>query len=264
MFIAKLAENAEIELEFTTLSGYCPGADEKGNNPNGLRSINENTRIGDMCSSTNINYGEVIFRKGYNCTCFAMGCNDGYSFDRDAQGNLKEGRCITVTSDQPQNNKQTETKDKCTAVEVPFSIGTSISEIMSALQRAKNTCNAALKKLGCTGEVDFKSFLPDSKDKNRKVIVCNPSATQIADFKKLVEKKKADKKKAAQDLKYYEVCGKDKGKSGKKEYCIEDFFNWTRTQTSQGIGFAQKYAQSKNHHEIFCDTKYRTELNDDY
>lgn len=255
-FLSKLAENAEIELEHTTLSGYCPGLNADGTNPNALRSITEETRIGDMCGSTNINYGEVIFRKGYNCTCFAMGCNDGFVFEKDEQGNEKQGRCITPVV-QPVVNA--EVKKKCSSIEVPFEIGTSIKEITTALQRAKNTCRQELEKRGC-GDI-YKAFIPYL---DKKAIICNPDEEEVAGFKQKALEQKQKKKQDAEKLTYYEVCGKDKGKTGKTEHCVTDYFNWTRTQLSVAIGFAQEYARNENHHDIYCSKKHRTEWNDDY
>ena len=83
--------NTLVELDEDTLTGFCPGLDANGNNPNGLKSITDKTRIGDFCSSTNIYAGEVVFKKGYNCTCMAYACNDGYEF--------KGGACVTIVAD---------------------------------------------------------------------------------------------------------------------------------------------------------------------
>ena len=78
-FIQKMLMDAEV-AQSVDLNGFCPGLDEKGNNPNKLRSITDKTRIGDFCSSTNIRMGQVIFKPGYNCSCMASVCNPGFEF----------------------------------------------------------------------------------------------------------------------------------------------------------------------------------------
>lgn len=55
---------------------YCPATGNR------LKSINDKTKIGDECSSTNIAAGEVVWAKTKQpktiCTCLAYVCNNGY------------------------------------------------------------------------------------------------------------------------------------------------------------------------------------------
>ncbi|MCL2018052.1 MAG: hypothetical protein FWG80_04770 [Alphaproteobacteria bacterium] len=67
---------------------------------------------------------------------------------------------------------------------------------------------------------------------------------------------------------YYEVCGKDKGKSGGKEYCIDvfkgTFIDGIKVGQIQAIGIAKEYALVKNGHLIECAREYRQQYNDDF
>ena len=52
-------------------------------------------------------------------------------------------------------------------------------------------------------------------------------------------------------IRFYEVCGKDKGKTGGKEYCIDDFFTnkffgGTQVNLTPGIQLAKEYARIKH------------------
>jgi len=231
-FVQKLLENAEQEIEEGFLSGFCPAAyDENGKQQNGLRSIDENTRIGDFCSSTNIAGGEVVFRKGYNCTCAAYACNPGFQSEK--------GACVTEYKD---------SNGYCLRKE--YTTNENLSKEGAALKfcesKSINGCKIknALKNYPTPGHV-----------------VCNGTPEELVAVKQSMADREEQK---IANMKYYEVCGKDKGKTGKKEYCIKDFFNWTNTQPEQAIGFAQDYAKMKNGHTVFCSNKTRKEGNDDY
>ena len=232
-FVEKLLENAEQEAEEGFFGGFCPPAyDEKGKQINGLKSINETTRVGDFCSSTNIAGGEVVFRKdnGYSCTCAAYACNPGYQ--------SKGGACETIVADGNGNCLRKE-----------YDITTKLNP-----GEALKFCESKAVR-GCKVTNALKNFPEKGK------IVCNGTAEELAKVKGIMAEN--EKRKIA-NLKYYEVCGDDKGKTGKKEYCVTDYFNWTQTQIGQAIGFAQDYARIKHGATIYCSNNHRTSWNDDY
>ena len=222
--------NTLVELDEDTLTGFCPGLDANGNNPNGLKSITDKTRIGDFCSSTNIYAGEVVFKKGYNCTCMAYACNDGYEF--------KGGACVTIVADGQGFCLRSDNK---------------IQKDMK-VEEAKAFCENLANKNKCK----YKSAVILHKELR---ILCNATREEIDNAKQIMADHK-ERQKAA--IKYYEVCGKDKNINGKNKYCVEDFFNWTQTQTDQAIGFAQEYARIKNNHTVYCKNQHRESGNDDY
>lgn len=229
-FIMKLVENAEQELDVNLVSGFCPGLDEKGNNPNKLRSITDKTRVGDFCSSTNIAGGEVVFQDGYSCTCRAYACNIGYEY--------RGGACNTIVADGNGNCLRSEYKNV-----------TNLPNGVLAFCKTK-----AVK--GCkviNGINNYKGI--------KGYVVCNAEQSELVDAKRRIQDRE-DKEIAG--LKYYEVCGKDKGKTGKQEYCVTDIFNWTNTQITQAIGLAQDYARLKHGKTIYCRKQDRQSGNDDY
>ena len=59
-----------------------------------------------------------------------------------------------------------------------------------------------------------------------------------------------------QPLRYYEVCGKDKGKSGGREFCVEDFSS-VQVRLLQAAGLTKEYANIKNSHTIECSSDIR-------
>ena len=222
--------NALIELDEDALSGFCPGLDAKGNNPNGLKSITDKTRIGDSCSSTNIYAGEVVFKKGYNCTCMAYACNEGYEF--------KGGSCVTMVADGQGFCLRSDNK---------------IQKDMK-LEEAKAFCEDLANKNKCK----FKSAVILHKELR---ILCNATRDEVDHAKQLMFESK-EKQKA--NMKYYEVCDDDNGKSGGKEYCVKGVFNWVNVGQKEAVGLAQEYAKVKNGHNVICAEGYRTSWNDDY
>ena len=222
--------NALIELDEDALSGFCPGLDANGNNPNGLKSITNQTRIGDVCSSTNIYAGEVVFKKGYNCTCMAYACNEGYEF--------KGGACVTMIADGQGFCLRSDNK---------------IQKDMK-LEEAKAFCEDLANKNKCK----FKSAVILHKELR---ILCNATRDEVDHAKHLMFESK-EKQKA--NMKYYEVCDDDKGKSGGKEYCVKGVFNWVNVGQKEAVGLAQEYAKVKNGHNVICAEGYRTSWNDDY
>ena len=222
--------NTLIELDEDVLSGFCPGLDAKGNNPNGLKSITDKTRIGDFCSSKNIYAGEVVFKKGYNCTCLSYACNDGYEF--------KGGACVTMVADGQGFCLRSDNK---------------IQKDMK-VEEAKAFCENLATKNNCK----FKSAVILHKELR---ILCNATRDEVDHAKQLMFESK-EKQKA--NMKYYEVCDDDKGKSGGKEYCVKGVFNWVNVGQKEAVGLAQEYAKVKNGHNVICAEGYRTSWNDDY
>ena len=282
-FVEKLLENAEQEAEEGFFGGFCPPAyDENGKQINGLKSINETTRVGDFCSSTNIAGGEVVFRKdnGYSCTCAAYACNPGYQ--------SKGGACVTKVADGNGNCLRKEYSNVGSLSEpgaaLKFCEGRAVKgcKVVNAIKNfpavGNVTCNATQEELSgvkalntaCsmlsypqTSENNTKDKCAafcrvKAKENNCKLVqsiarfstkecICNPSERSLASVNM-----------------YYEVCGKDKGKTGKKEYCVTDFFNWTQTQVNQALAFAQDYARLKHGNTVVCSNDHRKEWNDDY
>lgn len=229
-FVLKLLENAELEAEEGLLGGFCPPAfDEKGRQQNGLKSINEKTRIGDFCSSTHIAGGEVVFKKEYNCTCAAYACNPGYQSSK--------GACVEEFSDGHGNCLRTEYLN--------------VSSVKSAEEALKFCESKSIR--GCKIRNAIRNF---GGVKNK--ILCNATNEELQNAKISREKYEIN------SIKYYKVCGDDKGKTGKKEYCISDFFNWTQTQVEQAKAFAQDYAKLKHGNTIYCSNDHRKTGNDDY
>lgn len=92
------------------------------------------------------------------------------------------------------------------------------------------------------------------------------------------DKNAADKTKCKQlqkkllkegSVTYFEVCGKDKGKSKGTEYCVDDFFTnkfigGTQVQMSTAIALAQEYARIKDKDDsVTCSSAYREVGNDE-
>lgn len=229
--IVALIENAEGELDEDFLNGYCPGLDEKGKNPNALSTITDKTRIGGHCSSKNIYAGEVTFRKGYNCTCTAYACNNGYE--------LKKGQCVTLVADGQGN---------CLRKEFPK------TDKVNTIAKAVEFCQDYATKNKCKYS---NAIIYHSKSQ----IVCNAEIGEVDNVKAgMLENQ--DRKIAA--LQYYEVCGQHKGKTGKKEYCVENVFGDVDTGLNEAAGLSQLYAKDKHGKTVYCDTKYREKSNDDY
>lgn len=223
--------NALIELDEDALAGFCPGLDANGKNPNALKSITNQTRIGDFCSSTNIYAGEVVFKKGYNCTCMAYACNDGFEF--------KGGACNTIVADGQGFCLRSEHE---------------LTKSNDNIEKAIDFCKKDSEAKKCK----YNTLVINRKLKK---VFCNATKDEV-DHARSVMFEHEEKQKA--NMKYYEVCGKDKSKTGIRKYCVEDFFNWTQTQTDQAIGFAQDYARIKNSHTVYCKKQHRESGNDDY
>jgi len=224
-----------LNTQEDVFGGFCPGLDAAGNNPNALRTITDKTSIGDFCSSTNIYSGEVVFRKGYNCTCMATACNSGFEF--------KSGACVTQVAD---------SRGFCLRKAFPETTENNTTE------KCKNFCEAKYKNQACK----FNSIVMRHSTKE---CICNANSEEIDAAKESMKKaeKRAETNRLAK-LSYYEVCGNHKNKTDGTETCEENIFNWTNVGQLQAVGLAQEYARIKHNDTIQCSKDYRTAGNDDY
>ena len=122
------------------------------------------------------------------------------------------------------------------------------------LEEAKAFCEDLAKKNKCK----YKSAVILHKDLR---VLCNATREEIDHAKSTMFEAK-EKQKA--NLKYYEVCDDDKGKSGGQEHCVKGVFNWVNVGQTEAVGLAQEYAKVKNGHDILCAEGYRESYNDDY
>ena len=230
-FIEQMLTDAEVATE-VNLGGFCPGPDKNGKNPNSLNSITNTTRIGDVCTSTNIAYGEVVFKTGYACTCLAMQCNPGYRF-------RKRGDCIAPNQDPSDNNANA-------------------SNYCPRQQHVGNTNNNSSEKCKnlCSQQYNGKSCYWDAViwDKSKNLCICNPTNQEIATKRQQDEERRRTRK-------YYNPCNRgDKGKSGGQEFCIDKPFEWVNVTRMQGVELAKLYARKHNNDEIECADATETKL----
>ncbi len=229
-FIQKMLEDAQIAEE-VNIDGFCPGLDENGNNPNKLRSITDKTRIGDFCSSTNIQIGQVIFKPGYNCSCMATVCNEGFEF--------KGGACVTRVADGNGNclreaHKKTSENDN--------------------MEKCKAFCEKRYAGKACKYTATVISHSTGE-------CICNPNSVEVNNAYESMQR--AEERKI-NSLRYYEVCGNDRGKTGGTEVCEKSTFNWVNVGQLQAVGLAEEYARVRYNDDIACDNDHRTSGNDDY
>ena len=98
-FFHALLDNSEIEMSDGGFNMNCPASG------NGLKSITDETLVGDVCESDFISFGEVILKKKdkkYICTCQSYACNPGYKLDA--------GRCTEDVKDKDGNCYRNETE----------------------------------------------------------------------------------------------------------------------------------------------------------
>ena len=234
-FIQQMLTDAEV-AQNVDLNGFCPGLDEKGNNPNKLRSITGETRIGDFCSSTNIYMGEVIFKPGYNCSCMAAVCNPGFEFQR--------GACVTKVAD-GNGNCLREAHKKTSE--------------NNYLEKCKSFCEKRYAGKAC-------KYTSVVMSHSTGQCICNPNSDEVdAAYESMRRAEERLEQKKINNLKYYKVCDDDKGKTGGVEVCVEGVFNWVNVGRLQAVGLAQEYARVRYKDTIYCDTvNTDTRGNDDY
>ena len=193
-----------------------------------LRSLNSTYKVGDFCSYGDVAVGEVKkVTSGKNagtCTCVATECKSGYE--------VSGGVCKKIIADK---------EGVCLPAE-------------HDAQNGKNDTDEKCNEFCIKYATDNKCALKEAafaSDKNK--CICNP-----------VQQETVATTIQTPEIKYYSVCWDGKGKSGGKEYCIEDPFNWTQVQLLQATALAEEYALAKNKHDIVCDNSYITVGNDDY
>ena len=193
-----------------------------------LRSLNSTYKVGDFCSYGDVVVGEVKkVASGKNagtCTCVATECKSGYE--------VSGGVCKKIIADK---------EGVCLPAE---------HDTQNGKNDTDEKCNEFCTKYATDNKCALKEATFAS-DKNK--CICNP--VQQGTVATTIQ---------TPEIKYYSVCWDGKGKSGGKEYCIEDPFNWTQVQLLQATALAEEYALAKNKHDIVCDNSYITVGNDDY
>jgi len=291
-FVDALLEKSNITMAEGQMDGFCPGLDENGKNPNKLSTITDKTRVGDMCTSSHIAMGEVVFQRNnsYSCTCMALACNGNYDLRGGACNTpipVGTPTCARSTHKESKDNNTTAkclefckakgTRENCAVTNVVMRHSTKEC-ICNAngpeISAAKESMSRAARNVPCptgvypqnaqnnTLQLCTKFCQAQAKTNNCKLVnavirhsanqcVCNPDAgiLQTSNI-------------------YRAVCGQDKGKTGKKEYCIDDVFSgWgggTNVQIMQAVALAQEYARVKHGDTIVCSTKRRSSWPDDY
>lgn len=231
-FVVALLNNTGNEVDDGALGGFCPGLDANGKNPNKLASITDKTRVGDVCTSSHIAMGEVVFQRdnSYSCTCMALACNGNYD--------LRGGACntpIPVGTPTCPNTKHKETSENNTT-----------AKCLEFCKAKANRENCAL-----SGVVMRHST---------KECICSANADEIDAARKSMQQAA----NRISNLPYYSVCFKDKGKTGGTERCVEKVFNWVNVGQLQAAGIAQEYARVHYGDTITCKSGYDTHWNDDY
>ncbi len=231
-FVSSLLAEEDKDNIDEMMTGYCPGVDENGRNPNKLASITDKTRIGDICTSSHIAMGEVVFKRdnSYSCTCMALACNGNYD--------LRGGACntpIPVGTPICPNTKHKETPENNTTA------------------KCLEFCKAKAKRENCalSGVVMRHST---------KECICSANAEEIAAARQSM-KREANR---IANLPYYSVCFDDKGKTGGTERCVEKVFNWVNVGQLQAAGIAEEYARVRYGDTVKCKSGYETHYNDDY
>lgn len=238
-----------VEESQTVDELQCPA-----DNPR-MKSLNANNRVGDFCSYGNVTNGKVFKYKAGSkrngkdvsgtCSCTANACKAGY--------HVSGGNCVEDVMDANGICLKWEfdaTKEKIDIT--PATKGAKCSEF----------CAKKATEKKCT---DSKKHMTIQ---SKNMCVCNMNAQDQADVAQ--QQAARDKQQDAIDkakiaaLKYYEVCGDGKGKSGGKEYCVDDFFNWINVGMLQATGLAKEYALVKYGQVVECSSSYRSSWNDDY
>ncbi len=229
-FIQKMLTDAEISDD-TGISGFCPGLDASGKNPNKLRSITDKNKIGDFCSSTNIRMGEVIFKPGYNCSCMASVCNPGFEF----QG----GACVTRLV----NERGLYLHNS----ECPRHAH-NVTTVNNNLEKCQAFCEQKYKSQSC----QFVAVVY-----NETQCICSPTDAEIqAQYDAMQER--------INNLQYYDVCRRKKNNRG-NDVCEEKAFNWVNVGKLQAVGLIEEYVRIHHNDTVHCDTtNTRGYLNDDY
>lgn len=234
-FVMALVNNAgasDAGISEEDLGGFCPGLDANGHNPNKLASITDKTRVGDMCTSSHIAMGEVVFQRdgSYSCTCMALACNGNYD--------LRGGACNT-----------------------PIPVGTSIcTRSIHKETKDNNTTAKCLDFCKTKGTRENCAVTNVVMRHSTKECICNANVTEVDAARESM----ARAANRVANLRYYSVCFDDKGKTGGTERCVEKVFNWVNVGQLQAVGIAQEYARVHYGDTIKCKSGYDTHWNDDY
>ncbi len=194
---------------------YCPATDNR------LKSINDKTKIGDECSSTNIAAGEVVWHKQLVkgkkvCTCVAYACNDGFHSEK--------GGC---------------SKDEVKKPNCPRQEYDNVPDI--------KTGNDALKFCETKGGKQCKTInAVKNFNKINSKVLCNANPEELG----IAKQQMADTK-----LKYYN-CGLDAKQLPKDIKCtfVTDFKSYKVTPM-EATGLMKEWVLKKHNDDIKCDTK---------
>ena len=179
-------EKSEEENE-NSEGEYCPATGNR------LKSINDKTKIGDGCSSSNIAAGEVVWydKAKTKCTCVASLCNKGYR----SEG----GQCIVDKDQLPEcprrlyNGVQNLSENG-----VALKFCESKSKKVSDICESSKDLQACKKKYvnGCkvTGAIKNYNKVKDS-------VLCNATQNERDTVKQRAAEKSTNNK-----LKYYNCC----------------------------------------------------------
>lgn len=258
-----------IEMQNLDAGGfdmYCPATG------NALKSITDKTQVGDVCGGTRdtyIEYGYVTLKTDnkngqhkYVCTCTPQSCKDGYYWNKEKHQcsvKDKEGYCVRHILGSFEYKK-----DK-----FPTS-GVGINDLLKKSNAYYNDkyaqMNASLDAFGrcieygaiqgcrirgALATADSGSGFTSAK---KYQVICNPANYEIEADKKIQEdKEKKHKAELAENMTYYEVCGKDKGKG----ICIDNVFTrkiigGTQASYATGNALVKEYARVRLGDEITC------------
>lgn len=248
-----------IEMQNLDAGGfdmYCPATG------NALKSITDKTQVGDICGGTPdtyIEYGYVTLKTDdkngqhkYVCTCTPQSCKDGYYWNKEKHQcsvKDKDGYCVRHILGSFEYKKGKLPTD--------YGIGTKNNAYyndkyaqINASADAFNRCVEYGANQGCR----IRGALASADFGNKYRVICNPEKFEIESDKKIQEdKEKKHKAELAENMTYYEVCGKDKGK-GK---CVDDVFTrkiigGTQASYATGNALVKEYARVRLGDEITC------------
>ncbi len=248
-----------IEMQNLDAGGfdmYCPATG------NALKSITDKTQVGDVCGGTldtYIEYGYVTLKTDdkngqhkYVCTCTPQSCKNGYYWNKEKHQcsvKDKDGYCVRHILGSFEYKKGKLPTDYGIDTKNNAYYNDKYAQI-NASADAFNRCVEYGANQGCR----IRGALASADFGNKYRVICNPENYEIAADKKIQEdKEKKHKAELAENMTYYEVCGKDKGK-GK---CVDDVFTNTVVGGTQvdprGAAFlAEEYARVHFNDEIKC------------
>ncbi|MDW3024559.1 MAG: hypothetical protein R8N50_02625 [Alphaproteobacteria bacterium] len=253
-----------IEMQNLDAGGfdmYCPATG------NALKSITDKTQVGDVCGGTPdtyIEYGYVTLKTDdkngqhkYVCTCTPQSCIDGYYWNKEKHQcsvKDKEGYCVRHILGSFEYKKD---KFPTSGVGINDRLKKSNAYYndkyaqMNASFDAFSRCVEYGANQGCR----IRGALASADFGNKYRVICNPANYEIEADKKIQEdKEKKHKAELAENMTYYEVCGKDKGMTG--AVCVNDFAALV-VNMQQAQGLAKLYARNKSDDIIQCKTKPR-------